>query len=172
MATEKLRDTNEATDSMPPAAAKYAGTLFPVLVVGLIGLNVAGAFGQSNAPGGERAQPMPGREDGATARAAAIEQPLDMESLKQRLRDTGAIGVFSKIVLRNQMDDLITQFRVHYATGEKNDIALLRPPYNMLVLKVLALVQEGDPPLARTIAGSREALWRILADPQKFKLVI
>lgn len=128
MATEKLRDTNEATDSMPPAAAKYAGALFPVLVVGLIGLNVAGAFGQSNVPGGERALPLPGREDGATARAAVIEQPLDMESLKQRLRDTGAIGVFSKIALRNQMDDLITQFRVHYATGEKSDIALLRPP--------------------------------------------
>jgi hypothetical protein len=39
----------------------------------------------------------------------------------------------------------------------------------MLVLKVLALVQDSDPSLARTISGSREAIWDILADPEKFK---
>ena len=42
----------------------------------------------------------------------------------------------------------------------------------MLVLKVLALVQDSDPPLARTISGSREAIWGILADPEKFKSAI
>jgi hypothetical protein len=41
----------------------------------------------------------------------------------------------------------------------------------MLVLKVLALLQDGDPSLARTISGSREAIWNILADPEQFKLV-
>jgi hypothetical protein len=41
----------------------------------------------------------------------------------------------------------------------------------MLVLKVLSLVQDGDPSLARTISGSREAIWAILADPEKFNSV-
>ena len=38
----------------------------------------------------------------------------------------------------------------------------------MLVLKVLAVVQDGDPSLARMISGSREAIWGILVDPVKF----
>lgn len=97
---------------------------------------------------------------------------LDVESLKERLRNTSAIGVFAKLALSNQMDDLLDLFRAHYAGDRKSDIALLRQPYNMLVLKVLSLVQDGDPPLARTIASSREAIWTMLADPVKFSAVI
>jgi biotin operon repressor len=41
----------------------------------------------------------------------------------------------------------------------------------MLLLKVLALLQDSDPSLARTISGSREAIWGILADPDKFNAV-
>ena len=172
MTTENLRDMIKTTDRPLPAVMKYVGILCLALVVALASLNAGGAFGQSTPSRVDRAQPGSERESGSsTSGATAIEQPLDMESLKQRLRDTGAIGFFSKLALRNQMDDLVLLFRVHYATGQKTDIALLRPPYNMLVLKVLALVQDGDPPLARTIAGSREALWLILADPQKFKLI-
>lgn len=108
----------------------------------------------------------------AQAGRDAGDAALDVDSLKERLRDTDAIGVFTKLALRNQMDDLLQMFRAHYAGGRTTDIALLRQPYNMLVLKVLSLVQDGDPSLARTIAGSREAIWTILADPVKFRTVI
>jgi len=47
----------------------------------------------------------------------------------------------------------------------------LQQPYNMLVVKVLSLVQDSDPSLARTISGSREAIWAILADREKFNSV-
>lgn len=100
-----------------------------------------------------------------------LEPPLDMAALKLRLRDTNAIGVFTKLALKNQVDDLLQQFRSHYLSGQQTGVAKLRQPYDLLVLKVLALVQDGDPLLARTISGSREAIWIILADPEQFKLV-
>lgn len=100
-----------------------------------------------------------------------LEPPLDVAALKARLRDTHAIGVFTKLALKNQMDDLLKQFRAHYQSGQKNNVASLRQPYDMLVLKVLALVQDGDPSLARTISGSREVIWGILSDPEKFNSV-
>jgi hypothetical protein len=103
-------------------------------------------------------------------RAGAV--GLDVESLKARLRDTDAIGVFTKLALSNQMDDLLQLFRAYHAGRRDTDIALLRQPYDMLVLKVLALVQDGDPSLARTISGSREAIWNILADPLKFSALV
>jgi hypothetical protein len=100
-----------------------------------------------------------------------LEPPLDVAALKVRLRDTNAIGVFTKLALKNQVDDLLKQFRAHYQGGEKTSVDSLRQPYNMLVLKVLSVVQDGDPSLARTISGSREAIWSILADREKFNSV-
>jgi len=100
------------------------------------------------------------------------EPPLDVAGLTTRLRDTDAIGVFTKLALKNQVDDLLEQFRSHHDDGQKTGVASLRQPYNMLVLKVLSLVQDKDPSLARTISGSREAIWGILADPKKFHAAI
>ncbi len=103
--------------------------------------------------------------------AARTPPPLDVAALKARLRDTDAIGVFTKLALGNQVDDLLKQFRQHHQSGDKASVASLREPYNLLVLKVLALVQDSDPSLARTISASREAIWAILADPEKFLAV-
>lgn len=60
------------------------------------------------------------------------EEPLDVTTLKARLRDTNAIGVFTKLALKNQVDDLLKQFRAHYQGGRKTSVASLRPPYDML----------------------------------------
>ncbi|MGP1679091.1 MAG: hypothetical protein ACTS6J_18285 [Burkholderiales bacterium] len=99
------------------------------------------------------------------------EPPLDVDALKQRLRDTKAIGFFTKLELQNQMNDLLQQFREHYQNGQKTSVATLRQPFNMLVLKLLALIQDRDPSLARTISESRDAIWSMLADPEKFKTI-
>jgi hypothetical protein len=103
--------------------------------------------------------------------AKKLDPPLDVAALKARLRDTNAIGIFTKLALKNQVDDLLQRFRAHYGSGQKTGVAALRQPYDMLVLKVLALLQDSDPSLARTISGSREAIWGILADPVKFNAV-
>ncbi len=100
---------------------------------------------------------------------AGGEPPLDVPALKARLGDTPVIGLFTRLALRNEADDLVQRFRAYHRDGGKADDASLRQSYNMLVLKALALIQDGDPPLARTLSGSREAIWGILADPEKFK---
>ena len=97
--------------------------------------------------------------------------PLDMKSLETRLKETKAIGVFTKIALKNQVDDLLNQFRAHYQGQSKTTRAELRRAYEMLLLKVLALLQDSDPPLAGAIVASREAIWGILADPAKFATI-
>ena len=108
----------------------------------------------------------------AAAKPSPASQPpkptLDLASLEQRLRDTRAIGVFTKLSLKNQVDDLLGEFRVLYQGPNKRPTAELRQRYDQLLEKVLALLQDGDPQLAATIASSREAIWGILADPEKF----
>jgi len=93
---------------------------------------------------------------------------LNLADLEQRLRETRAIGVFTKLSLKNQVDDLLKAFRTLYRDPNKRPSADLRQRYDGLLLKVLSLLQDGDPPLAAAIASSREAIWGILADPEKF----
>jgi hypothetical protein len=104
--------------------------------------------------------------------ATQPEPTLDVADLKSRLRDTNAIGVFTKLALKNQMDDLVQQFRTHHHSGQKSGVAPLRQLYDTLVLKVLSVIEGRDPSLARAISGSREAIWGLLADPIKFSSII
>jgi hypothetical protein len=94
---------------------------------------------------------------------------LDLGSLEQRLRDTKAIGVFTKISLKNQVDDLLDEFRDFHKSNDRSMLTKLRQTYDLLLMKVLSLLQDGDPALARDVSSSREALWSILVDPDKFK---
>ncbi|MHB8623653.1 MAG: hypothetical protein ACYC9J_12960 [Sulfuricaulis sp.] len=97
-----------------------------------------------------------------------ISPPLDLKALETRLKETKAIGVFTKITLKNQVDDLLKQFQAYYQGQAKTTLAELRQSYNLLLLKVLSLLQNDDPELAHAIVTSREAIWGILADPAKF----
>ena len=99
--------------------------------------------------------------------AAPAAPTLDLASLEQRLRDTRAIGVFTKLSLKNQVDDLLADFRAFYRAAHVRPSAELRQRYDLLLLKVLSLLQDGDPPLAAAISSSKEAIWNILADPDK-----
>jgi len=97
-----------------------------------------------------------------------IAAPLDLSSLATRLRQTKAIGVMTKLSLKNQVDDLLDQARAYHKRQGTTTIAELRRSFDMLLLKVLSLLQDSDPPLARDIVKSRAAIWSILEDPRKF----
>jgi hypothetical protein len=96
---------------------------------------------------------------------------FDLTSLEKQLKDTQAIGVLAKIALRNQVDDLLSQFRAFYQGNLKTTLAELRRPYDLLILKVVLLLQDNDPSLAAAVGASREAIWGILSDPAKFATI-
>ena len=91
--------------------------------------------------------------------------------METRLKETKAIGVLTKIALKNEIDDLLDQFRAFYQGRLKTTLAELRRPFDLLVLKVLSLLQDTDPALASAIVASREAIWGILSDPAKFAAI-
>lgn len=108
----------------------------------------------------------PPQKPGATARAAA--PTLDLDALEQRLKNTDAIGVFTKIALKNQVDDLLKRFKAYHESDGKTALSQLRQSYDQLLLKVSDVLKNGDPALAGEIMGSREAIWGLLSDPVKF----
>jgi hypothetical protein len=98
----------------------------------------------------------------------AVTPALDLNTLEAELKETKAIGFFTKIALKNQVDDLLDQFREYYQGKAKLTMTDLRRSYDLLMMKVLSLLQDEDPRLASAIVSSREAIWGLLADPKKF----
>lgn len=93
---------------------------------------------------------------------------LDLAALKEQLKATKAIGVFTKISLKNQVDDLMGKFRDYYQGKAKTTMPELRRSYDLLMMKVLSLLQDSDKKLASEVVSSREAIWALLSDPKKF----
>jgi hypothetical protein len=115
-----------------------------------------------SAPPKAATQPVP-----PVAAAAPKPAPLDLKTLEQRLRSTGAIGVLTKLSLKNQVDDLIARFKTFHAGQRPPTLTELRPAFDLLLMKVLSLLQDEDKTLASDINASREALWSVLTDRDK-----
>jgi len=98
----------------------------------------------------------------------AASPTLNLDTLTKQLKETKAIGLFSKLALKNQIEDLLDEFRKYYQGNSKMDMAELRRSYNLLLMKVLSLLQDEDQKLSSEIVSSREAIWNLLADPKKF----
>ena len=103
-----------------------------------------------------------------SAKTPAAAPALDLNTLKEQLKETKAIGLFTKITLKNQVDDLLDLFREYYQGKVKLTMTDLRRSYDLLMMKVLSLLQDKDQKLASAIVSSREAIWGLLADPKKF----
>jgi hypothetical protein len=117
---------------------------------------------------GTPAQPAAAKVSPPVAEAPAPASSLDLNALMDRLKATKAIGFFTKITLKNQVDDLLDQFRAYHQGKAKVTMTELRRSYELMMMKVLSLLQDKDQALASAIVSSREAIWGVLADPKKF----
>ena len=121
-------------------------------------------------PAHEPPKPAPAKPAPATAPAkapAAAAPPLDLRTLEERLKDTSAIGVLTKLSLKNQVDDLISNFKTYHAGARPPTLTELKPSFDLLLMTVLSLLQDKDSALARDINASRDAIWGVLTDKQK-----
>jgi hypothetical protein len=96
---------------------------------------------------------------------------LDFKALEQRLRDTSAIGVFTKLSIKNQVDDLLKAFRGFYAGRTPPTLDDLHQRYDGLLLKVVTLIQDDDANLASSISASRSAIWERLSNRESFQQI-
>jgi hypothetical protein len=91
--------------------------------------------------------------------------------MEQRLRDTSAIGVFTKLSIKNQVDDLLKAFRGYHAGKVPPTLDELHRRFDGLLLKVVTLVQDDDATLASSISASRGAIWERLSNKESFESI-
>lgn len=150
----------------PPMPAPQAAPVQPAKPV---------AAPSKPAPAAKSAAARPAPSASAGSSSAGSTQPanagggqLNLTALEQRLKSTNAIGVMTKITLKNQVDELVERFRAYHDGRDKTPLSQLRHPYDNLIMKVTSLLQDKDPSLASSIAQSREAIWSILTDRNRF----
>ena len=96
---------------------------------------------------------------------------LDFKAMEQRLRNTSAIGVFTKLSIKNQVDDLMKAFRTYHSGRTPPTLDDLHQRYDGLLLKVVSLIQNDDPNLASSISASRSAIWERLSNRESFQAI-
>jgi type IV secretory pathway VirB10-like protein len=108
----------------------------------------------------------PGKVEGDEEPAS--EAPaLSLEELEHELRETRALGFLTRLALKNDIDDLLDAMLAFHEKGN-GELHDLRERFDLLVMKVMSLLQDDDPELAHRIADARDALWKILEDPREF----
>jgi hypothetical protein len=157
-ATAAVPASRSAQSSPPPTAESAPSTLPPTPVPAPATATVKKVARPAAATASKPTGPA----------ATAATETLDLKSLEQRLRDTHAIGVFTKLSLKNQVDDLLTDLRAFHGGQPNPPLAELRQSYESLLVKVISVLQSGDPKLASAVSSSRDALWALLSDPKKF----
>jgi hypothetical protein len=154
-----------STSKAKPAPATTAQTAPPTTTRAKTAAAPAKAQAASQTPKATTPKLQPGSPAATRPPAKAT---LDLDALKTRLKDTTAIGLMTKLSLKNKVDDLLDEFRKHYAGKPMPTMAQLRSTYDMLMMKVLSLLQDKDQQLASDILSSRERIWGLLADPKSF----
>ncbi len=99
------------------------------------------------------------------ARPEPANSALGLDALEARLRQTDALGFFTKLSLKNEIDDLLDDVRAYYVK-QQGTLEALGERFDLLMMKVLTLLQDDDPALAEEVSRSREALWALLSDPE------
>lgn len=110
----------------------------------------------------------------APAAAPATKEPIvasapkakgfDLDMLTKRLKQTGAIGVFTKLAINSDATDLIDAVKKYRQLAVlQTKLAEVRSRFDGLVIKILALL-EDDLQLARDIYVAREQIWSNLLE--------
>lgn len=94
---------------------------------------------------------------------------FDIEMLIERMKQTDAIGVISKLSLKNKVDDLLEQARIikedDSDTDKSEQTEALRENFEGLILKTVTLLNKGeDYSLAEDIYLAREQLWKSIME--------
>jgi hypothetical protein len=129
----------------------------------------------AEAPASEKAPPIPPAPpptpspvpEPVPPAAPPAEPVISLDELGTRIKQTPAIGTFSKLSLKNDLDDLVDGLRGYHARKE-GDLDDLHQRYEALVLKLMTLLEEDEPELALALGRSRERIWKRLLDPVEF----
>ena len=103
-----------------------------------------------------------------TLALATQTEDLDLDELSDRIANTKAVGILSKLSMKRDVDKLEKDLRAYHKGGVSVTLEQLKERYDLMVHKLLIQIQDKDAQLAKDVARVRDDLWKRLADPDEF----
>jgi len=88
---------------------------------------------------------------------------FNMDALIERLKNSDAIGVFTKLALRSDAMDVVDEVKNWREHKGRMSLSEIRARFDGLLLKVLALLDD-DPALSADISMARDNIWNSLLE--------
>jgi hypothetical protein len=87
---------------------------------------------------------------------------INMDMLIERLKQTPAIGVFTKLAIRGDILDLKDEIQTYKQKSMlQSKLDDIRARFDGLLIKIMALLQ-ADPALSKDLYTARESIWKSL----------
>ena len=93
---------------------------------------------------------------------------FDLDALVDQIAHSKALGFLTKLSLKRDIDGFLKDVRNYHEGKGGNSLEQLRERYDVLVHKLVVLLQDGDRALVKSIDDSRDKLWAVIADEKKF----
>ncbi|MDH3989831.1 MAG: hypothetical protein OEV34_11910 [Gammaproteobacteria bacterium] len=105
----------------------------------------------------------------ATCAETTEEEILDLEQLETGLRKSRAVGMVTKLKLKGEIDKLLARLKTYHLGVSSYTLEQLHEQFDLLYMKVVALVQDKDADLHTQLCVSWDIIWTRLRDPDAFK---
>jgi hypothetical protein len=126
-------------------------------------LSTLGLFSVADSPG-DTASSRPR----SSCTDTAAEVIVDLDVLEDRLKETKAVGVFTKLKLKGEITKLFNKVEAYHEGRSNLTIVQLREQFDLLYMKVVSLLQEKDQELHHQLCNSWDLIWATLEDPVQF----
>lgn len=94
---------------------------------------------------------------------------FDLEALVDRISHSKALGFLTKLSLKLDIDGFLKMVQEYHDKGGAEDsLEQLHERYDVMVHKLVVLLQDEDEELVKSIDEGRDKLWVMLADAKKF----
>ena len=96
-------------------------------------------------------------------------EDFNLEALVDRISHSKALGFLTKLSLKLDIDGFLKMIReYHDKGGGEYSLEQLHERYDVMVHKLVVLLQDKDEELVKSIDDGRDKLWAMLADAKKF----
>lgn len=102
---------------------------------------------------------------------SADDKGFDFDALVDRVSNSKHLGFLTKLSLKQDVDQLRESIRKYYDGTGESSLEKARERYDVMVHKLILLLQDKDRELAKSIDNGRENVWAILSDEKQFSSI-
>ena len=102
--------------------------------------------------------------DDAVPDADAGTNEFNLDILIVRLKETDALGVFTKLALKGDVEEIIEMAHEYKSLTALPELQSVREQFDGLVLKTITLLNDKDPDLAADMYQARDLVWQSILE--------